>query len=181
MLETHVRYLTNRVQTIRRQGTGSSLHAMPRPPQQPIGLQLAQTAKAVSRAFDDALTSAGGSRPMWLILLALKRQRWETQAQLARSLGIAGPTLTHHLDALEQRGLVTRDRDPDNRRVHVVELTDAGDDMFHQLRDAATRHDRRIRRGLSGDDLDQLRHLLSRLHENVATGDDVPAGALEQG
>lgn len=154
---------------------------MPRPPHEPIGLQLAQTAKAVSRAFDDALAAAGGSRPMWLVLLALKRQRWETQAQLAQSLGIAGPTLTHHLDALEERGLVTRDRDPDNRRIHVVELTDAGDDMFQQLRAAATRHDQRIRKGISGDDLDQLRHMLARLRENVEAGDDVPAGAPQRG
>lgn len=153
---------------------------MSRPSQEPIGLQLAQTAKAVSRAFDDALNVAGGSRPMWLILLSLKRQRWETQAQLARSLGIAGPTLTHHLDALEQRGLVTRDRDPGNRRIHVVELTDAGDAMFHQLREAAMRHDRRIRRGIGGDDLDQLRRVLTQLRENVESGRDVPADVLER-
>lgn len=105
---------------------------------------------------------------MWLILLALKGQPWETQAQLARSLDIAGPTLTHHLDSLEQHGLVTRHRDPANRRVHVVELTDDGDDMFHRLREAATQHDARLRAGIDADELEQLRRLLVRLHDNVA-------------
>lgn len=148
------------------------LGGMTRPAQEPIGRLLARTAKAVSRAFDDALASAGGSRPMWLILLALKRQPWETQAQLARSLDISGPTLTHHLDTLEHDGLVTRHRDPDNRRVHVVELTAAGNDMFDRLRDAAARHDARLRTGIVGDDLEHLHRLLTRLQHNVTPARD---------
>lgn len=147
---------------------------MPKPTQEPVGLQLARTAKAVSRAFDDALAAAGGSRPMWLVLLALKRQPWENQAQLARSLDISGPTLTHHLDGLEQDGLVARRRDPDNRRIHVVELTEAGDEMFHRLRDAAAGHDARLCDGLEAVELDTLRALLRRLHANV-TADATPA------
>lgn len=111
---------------------------------------------------------------MWLILLALKQQPWENQAQLARSLDISGPTLTHHLDSLEQDGLVARRRDPDNRRIHLVELTDAGDDMFHRLRDAATAHDARLRDGIRSGELDTLRTLLRQLHTNV-TDDDTPA------
>ena len=145
---------------------------MPRPLQEPIGRLLARTAKAVSRAFDDALAAAGGSRPMWLILLALKGQAWETQAQLARSLEISGPTLTHHLDGLERDGLVTRHRDPHNRRVHVVELTADGNDMFDRLRDAAARHDSRLRTGIDSEDLERLRVLLTRLRENVGVSND---------
>lgn len=140
---------------------------MPRPAHEPIGLQLARTAKAVSRAFDDALAGAGGSRPMWLILLALKRRAWETQAELARSLDISGPTLTHHLDSLEREGLVVRRRVPDNRRVHVIELTDDGDTMFHRLRDAAAAHDARLRAGIDDEQLGTLRTLLERLRRNV--------------
>ena len=143
---------------------------MLRPMQEPIGLQLARTAKAVSRAFDDALTAAGGSRPMWLVLLSLRRKAWETQAELARALDISGPTLTHHLDALERDGLITRRRDPDNRRVHMVEATADGERMFHRLRQAAARHDTRLRTGIDADELDRLRDLLSRLHDNVAPG-----------
>jgi hypothetical protein len=35
----------------------------------PIGLRLSQTARTVSRAFDDAFEEAGGTLPVWLILL----------------------------------------------------------------------------------------------------------------
>ena len=68
----------------------------------PIGLKLATTSKAVSAAFNAALAAEGGSVPVWLILSSLKHDRWSTQLDLARSLGIEGPTLTRHLDNLER-------------------------------------------------------------------------------
>jgi MarR family transcriptional regulator for hemolysin len=150
---------------------------MPSPDTEPLGLLLARTARSVSRAFDEALAAAGGSRPMWLILLALKQRRWETQAELARAVGITGPTLTHHLDKMVQRDLVTRQRDPDNRRVQVIEMTPPGDDVFHRLRAAAVRHDRRLHEGFDDNEIRQLRSLLARL--SVAVDADAQAGAAD--
>jgi MarR family transcriptional regulator for hemolysin len=85
---------------------------MPRPVRQPLGLHLAQVAKVVSRAFDDALAEAGGSLPVWLVLISLKSHQAASQRQVAEAAGIQGATLTHHLNAMESAGLVTRRRDP---------------------------------------------------------------------
>ncbi|MCA1694565.1 MAG: MarR family winged helix-turn-helix transcriptional regulator, partial [Actinobacteria bacterium] len=76
------------------------------PVRPPIGLKLAQTAKAVSGAFDEALAAAGGSLPIWLILISLKTQRLGNQRELAEAVGIQGATLTHHLNAMESAGLL---------------------------------------------------------------------------
>jgi MarR family transcriptional regulator for hemolysin len=138
------------------------------PRQQPIGLALAATAKRLSRAFDDTLAEAEGSRPVWLILLALKVEPPQTQRELAAAVGIEGATLTHHLDAMQRAGLVTRERMPENRRVQRVELTDDGERAFLRLRDAAMRFDTRIRAGLSDADVDRLRELLATLETNCA-------------
>jgi len=140
---------------------------MPRPSRTPIGLRLAQVAKVVNRTFDDALARAGGSLPVWLVLIALKSRQSANQRQLADAVGIQGPTLTHHLNAMESAGLLTRRRDPENRRVHLVELTTAGDQLFLRLREAAMSFDRRLRAGLSDDDTTQLDQLLDRLRANV--------------
>jgi len=137
-----------------------------RPPDA-IGRQLASTARVVSRAFDDALASAGGSLPTWLVLLTLKTQPVANQTQLAARVGIQGPTLTHHLNAMETAGLLTRRRDPLNRRVHLVELTEQGEAAFHRMRQAAASFDRQLRSGLDPDEISQLSGLLVRLHDNV--------------
>jgi MarR family transcriptional regulator for hemolysin len=143
---------------------------MTRPTAEPIGLRLARTAKTLNRAFDQALADAGGSLPTWLILLSLKTRAWGTQRELARAIGIEGATLTHHLDGLERAGLLTRTRDPNNRRVHRVELTDAGDAQFQRLRHAAVQFDKQLRTGLDDDDVQRLRDILTKLDANTGYG-----------
>ena len=118
------------------------------PARQPIGLHLAQVAKVVSRAFDDALAQAGGSLPIWLVLISLKS---------APLIPLTSPSA----------GLVTRRRDPRNRRIHVVELTGAGDTLFFRLRDTASAFDQRLRHGLSEQALSEIEDLLTRLRANV--------------
>jgi MarR family transcriptional regulator, transcriptional regulator for hemolysin len=141
---------------------------MPPPARVPIGRQLARAAKSAGRAFDDALAEAGGSLPVWLVLLSVKSRPVRNQRELADAVGVTEATLTHHLSAMDAQGLVTRRRDPANRRIHLVELTEAGEAAFARLRDAASAFDERLRRGLSDRDVDELGELLGRLERNVA-------------
>jgi MarR family transcriptional regulator for hemolysin len=130
-------------------------------------LYLTRVSRVLSRAFDDALAEAGGSLPVWLVLISLKSGQLASQRELADAVGIRGATLTHHLNAMESAGLVTRRRDPENRRLHLVELTPQGDALFFRMRDAAMVFDQRLRTGLSQPDVDQLEELLARLRDNV--------------
>ncbi len=141
---------------------------MPEPAHLPIGLQLARAAKSVRRAFDDALAEAGGSIPVWLVLISVKGRQLHNQRELADAVGIREATLTHHLNAMDAQGLVTRRRDPANRRVHLVELTEQGEAAFAALRGAAVAFDERLRRGFAPADVTALEDLLSRLEANVA-------------
>ena len=138
----------------------------------PIGLRLSQAARIVSRAFDEALDGAGGTLPVWLILLNLKIHKPANQRKLAEKVGVREATLTHHLNAMDASGLVTRTRDAANRRVHVVELTEAGEAAFVRMQQAAIAFDARLRAGLADADLDQLSGLLGRLAANVGGADD---------
>jgi len=144
---------------------------MPGPPTvEPIGLELTRTAKVLSRAFDDALSDADGSLPAWLVLVSLVSRRHGNQRELAEAVGIEGATLTHHLNRMEAAGLVTRRRDPDNRRVQQVELTPVGEEAFHAMRSRVASFDKQLRAGFTDDELAQLRGLLNRLRANAAKG-----------
>lgn len=157
---------------------------MDRPPRLPVGLQLSQAARTVSRAFEDALGAAGGTLPVWLILLNLKIHKPGNQHDLAEKVGIREATLTHHLNAMDSRGLVTRTRSPANRRIHVVELTEAGEAAFTRLQQAAVAFDARLRAGLDDTDLDALSGLLGKLAANAGGEQDgaMPwAGLAEPG
>ena len=147
------------------------------PPQQPIGILLARTGKALDRAFDDALAAAGGNRATWLVLLAVKFREGRTQSGIADGIGVSGSTITHQLNRLEAAGLVVRARNPANRRLQTITLTAEGDALFFRLRDAALAFDRRLRSGMGDVEIAGLRHLLTALHNNVTT---IPDPELDQ-
>ena len=147
---------------------GDMLAGMPAPFPLPIGLRLNQTARTVERAFDDALGEVGGTLPVWLILLNLKLRKPANQRELAEAVGVREATLTHHLNAMEARGLLTRTRDAANRRVHVVALTEAGEAAFVRMRDTAMAFDAKLRTGLADADVVTLSTLLGRLAANAS-------------
>ncbi len=140
-----------------------------RPTEEPIGLYVARNAKSLSRAFDAALAERGGSLPTWLVLASLAGGLRGSQRSIAAAVGVEGPTLTHHLGRMESDGLVVRTRDPENRRTHQVELTDAGRAQFGALLEVVQAFDRQLRHGFTAAELATLRELLGRLVTNAAT------------
>jgi MarR family transcriptional regulator, transcriptional regulator for hemolysin len=136
----------------------------------PIGLRLTRTARVVSQAFDRAMAQAGGSASIWQVLVLVRAQKWGTQAQMAEEMGITGATLTHHLNMLENRGLVRRWREAENRRVQRVELTEAGVELFDRLRVVAQAHDQRLRSALGDEDVGRLGELLERVEAGIRDG-----------
>lgn len=140
----------------------------PGPPAQlPIGLHLARTARVVTQAFERAMNEAGGSASTWQVLLLVRSKNWDTQSSLAEAMGVTSATLTHHLNALEDGGLVRRWRELDNRRVQRVELTPEGLAMFNRLRRVAVSHDRRLRSVLGEEGTEQLAELLDQLRDDL--------------
>ena len=140
---------------------------MERPAQEPIGRDLARTAKLVGQYFDGVLSAEGGGQAVWMVLISLKTHPGANQSEVARAAGIQGATLTHHLNAMEEAGLVTRRRDPANRRVHVLELTKEGEAVFGRLAKAAIAFDRHLRAGISDSDLATARSVFAKLRQNV--------------
>jgi len=133
----------------------------------PLGLLLARTSKTVGRAFNAALAESGGSLPIWLVLVNLRGSAWPSQLELAQAMGIEGPTLTRHLDAMEEAGLVRRVRDAADRRAFNVELTDAGSALHDRLLGVVIAFNRKLQAGISPAESAALRDLLGRLEANV--------------
>jgi MarR family transcriptional regulator, transcriptional regulator for hemolysin len=134
---------------------------------EPIGLFVTRTARTVHRAFEAALTDADGSLATWLVLASLHGGLHQSQRDIADEVGVEGPTLTHHLNRMEAGGLVVRTRNPANRRVHDVTVTEAGEQTFRSLVGVVRGFDEQLRAGFSERDLATLRRLLQRLADNA--------------
>ncbi len=85
------------------------------------------------------------------------------QAQLARRLDIAGPSVLKLVDALEAAGLVARhDVEGDRRRYKLV-VTASGRGKLEALRVALQAYEARLARRLGAAEREQLMHLLERV------------------
>jgi MarR family transcriptional regulator, transcriptional regulator for hemolysin len=135
----------------------------------PLGRQLVFTAKAVREAFEEALEAAGGSLGTWVVLSALSDEGVISQSALGSHVHLEGATITHHIDRLEQQGLVRRQVDPTDRRVRRLELTPLGQRLHEKLLGAMREFERRLLAGVSDAERAQLRETLARIGDNLAT------------
>lgn len=134
----------------------------------PLGRQLVFTAKAVREAFEDALHQAGGSLGTWVVLSALSDEGIISQSALGSHVHLEGATITHHIDRLEQLGLVRRQLDPKDRRVRNLELTEEGERLHKNLLAAMRGFERKLLDGLGERELTGLRTTLDRISANLS-------------
>lgn len=83
---------------------------------------------------------------------------------LSAHLRIAARSTTEVVDALEQRGLVERRADPDDRRATLVALTDQGKHVSRSIRSARKAEAERLFSDLSPTDQANLRRILRKLN-----------------
>ncbi|HET6434031.1 MarR family transcriptional regulator [Dyella sp.] len=99
----------------------------------------------------------------FLILKRLARLGPMSASELARSVELDGGAMTRQLDQLEAKGFLRRTPHEQDRRALRIELTDAGDALWHRLTDCNDRVLEAAQRSLSGTEREQLHDYLERV------------------
>lgn len=76
--------------------------------------------------YQEALRPAGLTRDEWRILAMLNMVEQSEPRRLAETLWLGRSTVVNAINRLEKQGLVTREQAKNDRRLVVVEMTEAG-------------------------------------------------------
>jgi MarR family transcriptional regulator for hemolysin len=133
-----------------------------------LGRLVGEVSRAWRYEMNRALKPLGLNLSMRLVLLQLQRNpEGLMQADLARSLGIEGPTLVRLLDKLEQKGWIARIASAEDRRRKYTVLTpDAAGQVriIEQLSDTLRE---KMMAGLSIEQLAQCAQAMTRMRNNL--------------
>lgn len=97
------------------------------------------------------------------LLRAIGTDPGRSQQDIAEQLGTPPSRLVALADDLDQRGLIERTRNPNDRRLYAVHLTDSGRSLLGSLGRIAGRHDTVLLAALDQNERAQLHELLSRV------------------
>ncbi|AXK36898.1 MarR family transcriptional regulator [Streptomyces armeniacus] len=151
--------------------------------------QVEKVVNAISRldrrmavAYGRQLATLGLSSSEWEVLKELVMagepyQLWP--GTIAKRLGLTPAAMTHRIDRMLGEGLVTRERDPDNRVRVIVGVTDLGREKWLQVMRQASVFEESLLCDLSGEERGVLGELLTRLLRRVEDAQPDAGGRLK--
>jgi DNA-binding MarR family transcriptional regulator len=147
----------------------TSGHELDAPPWQRVESTLMATARAIRGAYEIRLADLDLNLTQASLLAFLFEVGPITQSRLASRLGMGRAATGLVIDALEQRGLVERRTNPDDRRAWLIAIRPEGIRITEPIFeiDAALRSELRV--GISRPERRWLAGLLLRLQANLAS------------
>ncbi|GAA0254285.1 MarR family winged helix-turn-helix transcriptional regulator [Cryptosporangium japonicum] len=135
------------------------------PPEGTSAFLLSQLGALSARMFAERVAALDLTPPQAGLLRLVAWTPGQSQQAVAAQLGTPPSRLVALVDGLEERGLLARRRNPADRRLSSLHLTDAGVALLAELAGLAVSHDDEVCEGLDGAERAQLHALLARLAE----------------
>ena len=120
-----------------------------------------QVELAVRSRLDEILRPAGISVLQYTALTVLERHPDLSSAQLARNSFVTAQSMADMVVALQERGLIERHRDPQDRRRLVLALTADGQKLLNRYRSKVTALEEEMLAPLSARQAADLRRSLA--------------------
>lgn len=133
-----------------------------------LGYRIKLLSQLMTRKFQERLEPYGLTPFHWVVLCCLWEEDGLATCSIGEKLQQVGGTLTGVLDRMEERGLVRRERDPRDRRVWRIWLTEAGLELKDTLPGMATELREEWMEGISSEDRQKFSELVDRAIANLS-------------
>ena len=134
-----------------------------------VGRVKAELLAALDRELgvDEQLAALEVSAAQYAILATLGLGGVKSASDLCKWISYDAGAMTRMIDRLEEKGLLRRSRDPADRRLVNLELTDQGNAALPRMRNISLGVVNRFLQGFTQEEARQLESLLIRMLENA--------------
>jgi len=143
-------------------------------PRKSIGSLLSRVRVEMLAALDEELAADRRLAPLelsaaqFIVIASLAGDERKSASDLCKGISYDAGAMTRMLDRLEGKGLIRRNRSPEDRRLVHLELTDEGRAAYPRMRELSLGVANRFLRGFTKAEARQLEGLLGRMLENAA-------------
>lgn len=105
--------------------------------------------------------------PERLILMFLKAHGPSNQESISEELQVDKGSIARTISKLEEKGLVSREVNPNNKREKLVSLLPRAEDELDQMQDSYQQLEKTMFEGLTEKDIEKTSECLSRIAANL--------------
>lgn len=139
-----------------------------------FGYLLGETARVLTRRFDEYAQANGITHAQWMVLIALMRQEGISQAQLAKYLEVEPISMSRMIDRLQAGDLIHRVEDPGDRRIKTLYLTPNAKKVLKRLRSYGAEVLAEASAGISDAEIQRFVVTVSRMRSNLLKAAQTP-------
>jgi len=132
-----------------------------------LGFLVHDVARMLRTLIDQRVEKYNITRAKWQALGVLDVNEGITQTELAQALELERSTIGRLVDRLEERGFVTRQPDPKDRRVFRIYISDTARPLLEELEDVAEEVRSIALTGLTDTQANELKRMLTTVKKNL--------------
>ena len=137
---------------------------------QPLGIKIKLINEKIKQHLNDRLKDNNLTLSQFMVLKYLKQHDNEkvSQKELTQAVQVTHPTMIGLIDRLEEKGMVSRQVDGNDRRYRYIRLTDMGRQYLNQSKQDAEVMDSALVRNFTQEEVAVLKSLLDKVYENIS-------------
>src|SRR3970282_297267 len=118
---------------------------------------LRATWQAVARMYNEEASNYGATMASGFALLSIDKEKGTPSTALGPKMGMEATSLTRTLKSMEDKGLITRKKNPDDGRGVLIYLTEFGKEKRELSKNTVLKFNETIRKNISDE---QLQHFM---------------------
>ena len=129
---------------------------------------LRTTWQAIARMYNEEASKFDGSMAIGFTLLSIDKEEGTPSTSISNRMGMEATSLTRTLKTLEEKGLIVRQKNPNDGRGVLIILTDLGKQMREQSKISVLKFNEVVKKNITEEKLLHFIEVADTINELIS-------------